>query len=219
MTEAEWLTATNPTPMLVFMRGKASDRKLRLFGVECCRRIWFLLPNKKCKSAVEAAERYADGECEGKVLQATSEAIISAIPKWKTIGEVGELAADAAACVSSLDNVSGAAEKASYAHGVKVSIDNHGYEQQLEQAQQTIVFRDIFGNPFRPIVANSSWLTSNVRTLAEGIYEERAFDRMPILADALQDAGCDNNDILNHCRQPGEHVRGCWVVDLILGKS
>ena len=81
------------------------------------------------------------------------------------------------------------------------------------------VIRDIFGNPFRPATLDPSWLTSTVVALARGIYEERAFDRMPILADALQDAGCDNEDVLNHCRGPGPHVRGCWVVDLVLGKE
>jgi hypothetical protein len=79
--------------------------------------------------------------------------------------------------------------------------------------------RDIFGNPFKPVSVDRAWLTSNVIGLAETIYADRAFDRLPILADALEDAGCDNADILNHCRQPGEHVRGCWVVDLVLGKS
>jgi hypothetical protein len=66
---------------------------------------------------------------------------------------------------------------------------------------------------------NPCWLTLTVRQLAQAIYDDRAFDRLPILADALEDAGCDNADILNHCRQPGEHVRGCWVVDLLLGKE
>jgi hypothetical protein len=84
---------------------------------------------------------------------------------------------------------------------------------------QSGLFRDIFGNPFRPITLDPIWLTSTVVALASGIYAERAFDRMPILADALQDAGCDNEDILSHCRQPGGHWRGCWVVDLLLGKS
>jgi len=78
---------------------------------------------------------------------------------------------------------------------------------------------DIFGNPFRPVAVDSRWLTETVVTLAEGIHTERAFDRMPILADALEDAGCDNADILTHCRQPGEHVRGCWVVDLLTGRK
>jgi len=80
--------------------------------------------------------------------------------------------------------------------------------------------RDIFGNPFRPINLDSSWLTSDVLSLARGIYDERAFDRMSILADALQDAGCTNEDILSHCRDANQiHVRGCWVVDLLLGKT
>jgi hypothetical protein len=81
------------------------------------------------------------------------------------------------------------------------------------------VVRCIFGNPFRPVSADPAWLTSTVVALARSIYDERAFDRLPILADALQDAGCDNPDILTHCRSVGPHVRGCWVVDLVLGKE
>jgi hypothetical protein len=82
------------------------------------------------------------------------------------------------------------------------------------------LIRDIFGNPFRPAALNESWLTSDVVALAKGIYEERAFDRMPILADALQDAGCAVDEVLNHCRDAKQfHVRGCWVVDLLLGKG
>ncbi|MBX3398315.1 MAG: hypothetical protein KF873_06205 [Gemmataceae bacterium] len=79
--------------------------------------------------------------------------------------------------------------------------------------------RDIFGNPFRPVAVDPAWLTSTAVAIAQGIYDDRAFDRLPILADALQDAGCENADILAHCRSEGPHVRGCWVVDLVLGKS
>ena len=79
--------------------------------------------------------------------------------------------------------------------------------------------RDIFGNPFRPIVFDPTWRTSTAVALARGIYDDRAFDRMPILADALQDAGCDDDELLAHCRGPRPHVRGCWVVDLVLGKN
>jgi hypothetical protein len=81
------------------------------------------------------------------------------------------------------------------------------------------LLRDIFGNPFRPVACDTAWLTSDVIALACGIYDERAFDRTPILADALQDAGCDSADVLDHCRGAGPHVRGCWVVDLLLGKA
>jgi hypothetical protein len=84
---------------------------------------------------------------------------------------------------------------------------------------QCDLIRDIFGNPFRPVTVESTWRTHNVTALAQGIYDDRAFERMPILADALEDAGCTNADILEHCRRPGEHCRGCWVVDLVLGKE
>jgi hypothetical protein len=85
---------------------------------------------------------------------------------------------------------------------------------------QPLFLRDIFGNPFRPGVCEPSWLTSDVVALARGIYDDKAFDRMPILADALQDAGCTNEDVLSHCRDANQvHVRGCWVVDLLLGKA
>jgi hypothetical protein len=87
---------------------------------------------------------------------------------------------------------------------------------------QADLVRYLFGNPFRPVTIDPAWLTWNDGTvvkLAEAIYDERAFDRMPILADALEEASCTNADILAHCRQPGEHVRGCWVVDLLLGKE
>jgi hypothetical protein len=79
--------------------------------------------------------------------------------------------------------------------------------------------RDIFGNPFRPVSFSPEWCTDTALTLARQMYDSRDFSVMPILADALQDAGCDSDDILSHCRQPGEHVRGCWVVDLVLGKE
>jgi hypothetical protein len=89
-----------------------------------------------------------------------------------------------------------------------------------EQARQATILRDIFSNPFRSVAFDPMWRTADVMLLANGIYEERAFDRMPILADALQDAGCDNADILGHCRDANApHVRGCWALDLVLGKE
>lgn len=89
-----------------------------------------------------------------------------------------------------------------------------------EEARQVSFLRDIFGNPFRPLACEPAWRTSTVVALAEGIYADRAFDRMPILADALQDAGCDSDDILAHCRDTQlTHVRGCWVIDLLTGRA
>jgi hypothetical protein len=89
----------------------------------------------------------------------------------------------------------------------------------LERVRQAALIGEIFGNPYRPIGLDPTWLSSTVVSLAEGIYADRAFDRLLILADALQDAGCENSDVLAHCCVSGPHVRGCWVVDLVLGKS
>jgi hypothetical protein len=89
-----------------------------------------------------------------------------------------------------------------------------------DRPRQVRLVHDIFGPlPFRSVSVDPAWLTSTVVALAEGIYQERAFDRLPILADALQDAGCDNVHVLNHCRSDGPHVRGCWVVDLLTGRE
>jgi hypothetical protein len=76
--------------------------------------------------------------------------------------------------------------------------------------------------PFRKTSLSNAWLAWNdgaIRKMAQAIYDARAFDRLPLLADALEEAGCADADILSHCRTPGEHVRGCWVVDLILSKD
>ena len=91
---------------------------------------------------------------------------------------------------------------------------------RLVGTQASHLLRDIFGNPFRPVAFDPNWRTDTALSLARVMYESREFGAMPILADALQDAGCEHTDILNHCRDPnGVHVRGCWVVDLVLGKN
>lgn len=85
---------------------------------------------------------------------------------------------------------------------------------------QARIVREIVGNPFRPVTFESHWRTTDALAIARGMYESRDFGAMPILADALQDAGCDSADVLSHCRDPrATHVRGCWVVDLVLGKG
>jgi hypothetical protein len=95
-----------------------------------------------------------------------------------------------------------------------------------EEAAQSDLLRCIFGNPFRPLSHKAAWLTPTVASLAAAAYEERDLSsgyldagRLAVLADALEDSGCTDADILAHCRSGGEHVRGCWVVDLLLGKE
>jgi hypothetical protein len=101
----------------------------------------------------------------------------------------------------------------------RAAFDAGNRAKDAECRAQAALLRDIFGNPFRPIAIDPSWLTSTVTALARQMYESRDFGPMPILADALQDSGCENSDVLTHCRGDGPHVRGCWVVDLILGKA
>jgi hypothetical protein len=171
MTEKEWLACNDPQRMLEFLREKASERKLRLFAVGCCRPL--------------------DRE------------------HWNADSFVAFLLTSPHAFYA--------------AEGAITAVDHLGWEWYEEGKErehgQTAMLRHIFGNPFRPVTINPAWRTSNVTGLAQSIYDKGAFDCLPILADALEDAGCDNQDVLNHCRQPGEHVRGCWVVDLVLGKE
>lgn len=94
-----------------------------------------------------------------------------------------------------------------------------GALQENPWAYLSSVIREMFGNPFRPVNVDPAWITTTVKQIATGIYDEKAFDRMPILADALEESGCTDEVILNHCRQPGTHVRGCWVIDLLLSKE
>ena len=95
----------------------------------------------------------------------------------------------------------------------------YGLKSYLPQKKQKDILTCIFGNPFKPITPKGKWLTPTVTSLAQAIYTDRTFDRLPIMADTLEDAGCTNQDILSHCRHPGDHCRGCWVVDLLLAKE
>src|SRR5262249_38949920 len=217
MTEAEWLAATDPNVMSRFLcderglsRKPVGRRKLRLYACACCRRAWHLLDDERSREAIETAESYADGT----VPQAELDRV------WHR-GQPHFL------CSSVCDQIGPALvhapDEASFLLGLAADGEMKAVYRTTEAAEQAVqvaLLRDIFGNPFRPVAVDPRWLTSDVVALARGIYEGRAFDRLPILADALQDAGCENADILGHCRDPQlAHIRGCWVVDLVLGKQ
>jgi hypothetical protein len=214
MTEVEWLTCTDPQLMLEFLRSKASDRKLRLFACACCRRQWHELDDPRSRAAVESAERFADGELSKSRCKADRTAAL-AISKREDFGYDAHTYA-AAACGSFPVRADLIADLVAGWPGDEAS-------EQKEKVNQAAILRDFFGPlSFRLVVLAPAWLRWNhgtVPAIARRIYDGRAFHDLPILADALEDAGCTGADILTHCRQPGEHVRGCWVVDLILGKS
>jgi hypothetical protein len=205
--EAEWLTSTDPTPMLKFLRGKVSDRKLRLFVAGCCYvdyRPSTVIP------AYDVVQEFADGRTT-----------LDDAPKHLlTLGSTNELAWPkrpfqwAAIFISRCPTSEDADE------------EDEGYPMATKIPP---IMRDVFGNPFRPVSLDPGWPQWNggtVTKIAQAIYDERQLPsghldttRLAILADALEDAGCDQPDLLDHLRGPGPHVRGCWVVDLLLGKE
>jgi hypothetical protein len=223
MTEAEWLAGIDPEPMVEFMRGKGSDRKLRLFGVACCRRIWELVDQRHHRLA-EMTELYADGKATREQIAEPRHPADD--PEW-TPGHAFELAAeddvDSAAVFAPIDTAHAAANKVTGLSDIPRKPEPAWFTAyKHELVQQTALLRDIFGNPFRPVCLDEIWLwwsSSTLPKMAQMIYDDRAFHRLPILADALEEAGCTDQTILDHCRGPGPHVRGCWVVDLILGKN
>jgi hypothetical protein len=208
MTELEWMARTNPDPMLQFLCATASARKLRLFACACVRRVWRHLVDDRSRHAVELAERYADGKATVKQLgKARQEAAWAAA--WAGQGDAAEAAAWSAARPEENGWVQIVAARAGLAERIN----------EVHQLPQCELLRDIFGNPFREGDIEPRWRTRKLLKIATGMYDSRSFDRMPELADLLERSGCSDAELLGHCLCPGEHVRGCWVVDLLLGKS
>jgi hypothetical protein len=212
MTEAYWLACADPEEMLECMRGMVSDRKLRLFGCVCCRAIWELLTDERSREGVMVAESYADGQASTDQL---AEAHRIAFAAFEDGDCADYLAAAYLAPAVSLNASLSTAEAA-----LKAAAPNATASARKSQAA---LLRDIIGYPFFPSpplpAAVLAWHDATVRRLAEAIYEERAFGRLPVLADALLDAGCEQEELIAHCRLEGPHVKGCWGVDLVLGRS
>lgn len=199
MTEAEWLASTDPRQMLAFLKGKVSDRKLRLFACACTRRVWEPVwktgRHESDRATVEAVEQLFDGTADSS--------------KLATIRAAASLEVELLAC----ENAFGAAWWATE------ELPDAMPDWREEMAPQAELLRDILGNLFHPVGIERSWLTAAVVGLAEAIYSDWAFERLRMLADALEEAGCNDEAILSHCRGSGPHVGGCWVTDLILGRQ
>jgi hypothetical protein len=202
MTEAEWLAREEPWRMLGVARRQVNRRKFRLLACACCRRAPDAGLHDRGLTAIELAERLADGlETNQARAQAEGELWIGPVTPWSR----------PPICIYALKG-----------NAVKAASDAAFWASHNSAAERAIIcslIRDIFGNPFQPVAFSPAWRTDTEVSLARQMYESRDFSAMPILADALQDAGCDNDDILSHCRSDGPHVRGCWVVDLVLGKE
>jgi hypothetical protein len=223
MTEAEWLCCDDPALMLEFLGARASERKLCLFACACCRRLKALLTDEDSQKVLGIAERYADAEMTRQQLEVARsnvrrEALV-AHRQERSTRDAFSMWVVSMVCEADISSIWTAVAAAAECEAGRVS-GRAEFPNALRK--QAAILREMFGNPFRASSAARTWLVWGygiVPKLAQAIYEERAFDRLPILADALEDAGCANAELLAHLRGPGPHVRGCWVVDLLLGKE
>src|SRR5579883_1438873 len=233
MNEEQWLTCKKTAVLLRYLRSLTGSRWRRwmLFNCACCRRIWGLV-GKGGRMFIETVERHADDlpPLRRRVLweweKKAQEEPFSG-PWLNPDHRACRAAASAAVSVKREDNST--AEEAAIA--VARLRRNGGIleTKEAEQSAQCNILRDIFGNPFRRSATIPSWLSWNdsiVVRLAQAAYAERILPtgtldntRLLILADALEEAGCIDEQILTHLRSGGEHYRGCWVIDLLLGKE
>jgi hypothetical protein len=249
MTETEWASCSQVVSMLLELRLKKcprkwSTRKARLFCVACCRRVWHLLDSPADRQAVEAAEDVAEKRKRLTDLRTSHEAAsitdLGPDPSTPTprqswcyttsgawdccygiwISPEGRRVCRVARWAST-PTPWGSPEATANDARVLLSFRTQLSLAKAEEPVQCQLLRDIVGPLARPAI-QGDWLRGNgstARRLAEAIYQDRAFDRLPILADALEDAGCLDEAFLSHLRGPGPHVAGCWAVDLLLGKE
>jgi hypothetical protein len=240
--EAKWLKSRDPRLLYAHARRvampvyKSGRRRLRLYACACCRRVWHLLAEEG-RAAVEVAERFADDRANLAELRQANAAARQAhaeLRQGRQAKGLEALPADPAKA-SALREARRAAMSAAY-HASGRSITSQGGRaavstrlaegraaEDLRAATahglfQCELLRDLFGNPFRPVQADPAWLRRNdgaVGRVARALYDEGAFDRLAVLADALEDAGCGEEALLAHLRGPGPHVRGCWALDLL----
>ncbi len=224
MTEAEWVASANLASMFPCVPGSVLSRKKVLFSLGCARQVLgygsdefinsFEEWSKECEKVLGVMESHIDAtdndEARNQVLRAEIgnlvelegwDGLIKYFSPANPVQFAGDVAAECASCAGRLGDP-----------------PDEGVREHVV-AEQLHFLRDIFGNPFRPMAFSPLWRTSAAVAIASQMYESRDFSAMASLANALQDAGCDNVEVLDHCRGSGPHVRGCWVVDLVLGKE
>jgi hypothetical protein len=215
-----WLTGKDPKRLIEILQAKGigSERRFRLAACACCRQVWGLLGGPT-RLLVEYAERYADGEASTEELDVARQACGTSPHLWRGSPE-------ARAEAVGLAVAQGVQAKAVLLDVIKavaplrpdVTTGSSG-DSLSTKVRCCAALREVFGNPFQPVEFAPAWRTPDVVKFAGDIYREHAFERLSILADALEDAGCADEQVIGHCRQPGEHSRGCWVLDLAMGKS
>jgi hypothetical protein len=233
VNETEWLECTESEKMLELLRSKASDRKLRLFVCACCRRVWHQLFDKQSRRAVEVAERLADGQADPAEVAAARTEMEELIRRREQEWPEEASFSEAALLYGHVDRLPRMLAQSALEEGVTTQWTGLAADFRAagpaDHRPLVAFLHDIFGNPFRPVTiapAVLAWNDAAVVRLAQAAYDERHLPagtldngRLAILADALEEAGCTDADILGHLRGPGPHVRGCWPLDLCLGKT
>jgi hypothetical protein len=231
MTEAEWLEADDSWALLRFLKDEVffgrqlSTRKQRLFACACVRLIWGLLDDERSRRAVEVAERYADRAAKKTDLslaqreawEACGAILMTHAPHRHAAAIAAARVADGSSSFKNGDLVSRYVLMATGAPPPYVC---------RERALQADLFRCVFGSPFRYVALAPACRTPAILSLAGAAYDDRLLPsgeldaaRLNVLADALEEAVCGEADLLGHLRSPGPHVRGCWALDLVLGKA
>jgi hypothetical protein len=232
VTEKEWLAATDPAPMLAFLRGRVSERKFRLFSVACCRRLGPLLKDTRVTTALDMAEQHADGTATQAELDA---ALRGAAQAQRAQRRKALLFACAAVMDACGPGGLGAAEKVAWAEAAATD-SRVTYGDYVRRTRPDLYaslaeqLREVIGNPLLPLSplppAVLAWKDRTVPRLAQAAYDDRRLPdgtldpaRLGIMADALLDAGCTDEDLMAHLRSDGAHVRGCFAVDIVMGRQ
>jgi hypothetical protein len=215
MGPKDWAACTQVDLMLKGLDPKKHRRKWVLFNCACCRHVWDRLPDDDCRAYVEAAERYALGTGLRKELGPLKGPVNVAIARSLSPNPAGWHAAVAASTVTNTSRY--CAWNAARAVG-----DPGRVAYRRERHAQADLLREVVGNPFRPVAVEPAWLRwggGAVPRLAQAVRADGRFADLPVLADALEEAGCTDSELLAHLRGPGPHVRGCWALELVLGQN
>lgn len=213
MTEQEWLECENSEAMVEFVRSDTTKRKLQLFAGACFRRLVHLLPDARQLKAIELLE---NAPIEAEVLQRAGRITRSAMPSSEDSfrGKCKDMDDPYFVALMLFRELRSSSDGHHAAFAARGFADGGIAERRVQSRLLNCIFGPL---PFRPISVEARLAAPEILDLAHSIYDEQEFVKLPILGDALRQAGCDNADILNHCQQPGPHVRGCWVIDLLMG--
>jgi hypothetical protein len=232
--KAAWFEATSPAPMLAHLKAKATDRKLLLYAAACCRQAWHFVSDARLARLLATVEKAADKPLAERSRAAAQERCFTVAdsdlddmqqclgyelwhalkqPDERAVASIGEWAAAAYGYAARGPESNSAASR----RGTDRKFQRG---KSAERARQVPLVRELFGDPFARAKMDPAWRTDTALAVARRAYDSRDFAALPILADALQDAGCEHEPLLNHLRDTSApHYRGCWALDWVLGKE